>query len=90
MRPAFQGRTYFMYGKLPYNNAGICTALKRGGEAMISRRFQYFFRRDEAGDLDPKMYMRKPADGGAEVKATVVRVVGGTGMSGRRGRHHSG
>src|SRR3954469_3464022 len=39
---------------------------------MISRKFQYFFRRDEAGDLDPKMYMKKPADGGAEVRATVV------------------
>lgn len=39
---------------------------------MISRRFQYFFRRDEVDDLDPKMYMRKPVDGGAEIKATVV------------------
>lgn len=39
---------------------------------MISRKFQHFFRREEAGDLDPKMYMRKPTDGGAEVKASVV------------------
>jgi hypothetical protein len=39
---------------------------------MISRKFQYFFRREEAGDLDPKMYMRKPVDGGAEVKTTVI------------------
>jgi hypothetical protein len=39
---------------------------------MIIRKFQYFFRRDEAGDLDPQMYMRKPTDGGVEVKAPVV------------------
>jgi hypothetical protein len=39
---------------------------------MISRKFQYFFRREDAGDLDPKMYMKKPVDGGAEVKASVV------------------
>src|SRR3954452_17910828 len=39
---------------------------------MISRKFQYFFRREEAGDLDPKMYMRKPADGGATVKAAAI------------------
>ena len=39
---------------------------------MISRRFQYFFKREDEG-LDPQMYMRKPTDdGGAEVKATVV------------------
>src|SRR3954471_6900970 len=38
---------------------------------MISRRVQYFFRRDDDG-LDPQMYMRRPTDGGAEVKATVV------------------
>jgi hypothetical protein len=38
---------------------------------MISRRFQYFFRRDDDG-LDPQMYMRRPTDGGAEVRATVV------------------
>jgi hypothetical protein len=31
---------------------------------MISRKFQYFFRREDAGDLDPKMYMKKPVDGG--------------------------
>ena len=39
---------------------------------MISRKFQYSFRREEVGDLDPKMYMKKPSDGGADVRAPVV------------------
>lgn len=39
---------------------------------MIRRGFRYFFRRDEADDLDPKMYMRGRADRGAEASETVV------------------
>src|SRR3954451_16012401 len=53
---------------------------------LLGRRMRYFFKRDE-GDLDPKMYMRRPVNGGAGV---VSRIKAATIMGRGRGAYVRG
>jgi hypothetical protein len=39
---------------------------------LLSRKSRYFFKRDDDG-IDPKMYMRKPADGGVDAVASRLK-----------------